>query len=93
MRPKGFLKWQVFKADANYLTRGLDYESLFNRFSFETLDCRRKCMALTFLYKLVHTKADCPEMLSQIDFHIPRLCLRHHFLDSHNRATWVLKTL
>lgn len=52
--------------------------NLFNSFSLESLDYKHKCVALTVLWKLVHNKVDCTELLSEITFQITRLGMRRH---------------
>lgn len=83
---KRFLKYLCFKVDGIYPDRGLDYNLFLHRFNFESLEYRRKCISLTFLYKLVHEKIDCPDLLSQINFYTPRLGLRQHKDFLTNRA-------
>lgn len=75
---KRFLKYLVFKEDAIYPDRGLEYCLFLNRFNFESLEFRRKCLSLTFLYKLVHQKINCADLLAQINFHTPKMGSRQH---------------
>lgn len=81
-----FLKYLAFKKDGEYPVRGIEYNCLLERFDFVSLDLRRKCASLSFLYKLLHHKIDCPELLAQINFYTPRLQSRQNVFFYNNRA-------
>nr|CAI5820706.1 unnamed protein product [Callosobruchus analis] len=70
---KRALKLFAFKTDGTYPERGCDYTILYGRFSYDSLELRRKLFSLPFLYKLLHNRIDCIEILNQIKFDVPRL--------------------
>jgi hypothetical protein len=49
----------------------LNYDSLLSYLSLEKLVDRRIIFDLVFLYKIVNSKFDCPELIALIDFRIP----------------------
>lgn len=67
-----FLKFLSYKTDGIYPERGFDHAILLDIFKFDSLEMRRCCSSLTFLYKLLHNKIDCPIIVSQIPFNVPR---------------------
>lgn len=81
-----FLKYLAFKVDGEYPARGIDYDHLTERFGISSLEIRRKCASLTFLYKLLHQRIDCPDLLAQINFYTPRLQSRQNIFFHNNRA-------
>lgn len=81
-----FLKYLVFKQDGEYPARGINYSYLVERFNFTSLDIRRKCASLSFLYKLLHHQIDCPDLLAQMNFYIPRLQSRQNIVFYSSRA-------
>lgn len=72
-----FLKFLAFKRDGVYPLRGCDHGLLLNWFEIDSLECRRKVMGITFLYKLVHGGVDCSDLLALLNFRVPDLRLRH----------------
>lgn len=73
-----FLKYLTFKADGVYPERGINYNYLTSRFNIISLDLRRICISLTFLYKLLHNTIDCCALLGIIKFNVPRINSRHN---------------
>ncbi|KAG8274141.1 hypothetical protein J6590_004157 [Homalodisca vitripennis] len=53
-----------------YLTTPI--EELELRFNLHPLHTRRQLQDLQLLYKLVNGKLDCPDLLRQVNFYIPR---------------------
>lgn len=74
-----FLKLLMFREDGLYPERGYDHILLLNRYNVKSLETRRKCSSISFLYKLIHNAIDCPSLLSQLYFLIPRPNSRHNF--------------
>ena len=68
-----FLKFLSFKIDGQYPHVGIPQQNLLNRFSVLSLQNRRKTQSLIFLNKLINNKIDCPQLLEQLNFHIPRV--------------------
>ena len=66
-----FLKFIAYKIDRVYPQRGTDHNALLNRFDFLSLKHDRECSTLVFLFKLGNGLVDCPELLEQLNFHIP----------------------
>lgn len=89
-----FLKFLSYKVDGIYPVRGVPYIPLINRFELVSLDLRRKCAFLTFLYKLLHNQIDSPELLGQLNFSVPRLSNRHNltFYCNTPRTNMLLKS-
>lgn len=73
-----FLKYLMFMEDGVYPERGYDYSIMLNRFSFSPLRDRHVTSAVKFLYKLLNNNIDCPYLLSEINFNVPRLSVRQH---------------
>lgn len=48
------------------------YEDRLNHFNMFTLEIRRKVMDLIFLKRIVSGSIDCPDLLSKMDFYLPR---------------------
>lgn len=67
------LKYMFFKYNGHYPERGFDYYTLLTMFNIDSLHVRRNSAALKFLYKLLHDEADCPLLVEQISFLVPRL--------------------
>lgn len=72
-----FLKYAHLKCFGFYPERGVDQKYLLETFNYEALQVRRDCSALSYLYKLLHNATTCPEILTKVQFHVPRLCIRH----------------
>lgn len=72
-----FLKYLSYRVDLTYPPQGTDHDLLLNRFDLLSLSTRRVNLSLTFLHKLLHGHIDCPELLSEINFAVPRLSSRH----------------
>lgn len=89
-----FLKFLSFKIDGTYPVRDIDYSSLLERFNYNNLELRRNCAAIVFLYKVVRGEIDCPEILAQIKFLVPRLGTRQHvtFYCNNSRTNVQLKS-
>lgn len=68
-----FLKFLSFKIDGQYPHIGIPQQNLLNRFSVLSLHDRRKTQSLIFLNKLINNKIDCPQLLEQLNFYIPRV--------------------
>lgn len=66
-----FLKFLAFKTDGVYPPRGIAEAHLLERFAITSLDSRRKYFSLNFIFKLCRSIIDSPDLLSQIQFHVP----------------------
>lgn len=71
-----FLKFLAFKNDRIYPERGFPYNNLLSKFDVISLETRRKCACISFLYKIIHNKIDAIDILSQINFYVPPLRTR-----------------
>lgn len=67
-----FLKYLAFKEDGVYPPRGCDHSQLLLRFNLSSLMTRRKVQSLKLLYGLTHNTADCPFLLGELRFRVPR---------------------
>lgn len=73
-----FLKYLSFKEDGLYPPIGIPQSLLLDRFSSSSLQDRRIRQSLIFLYKILNNKIDCPQILEQIRFHVPRIEARNN---------------
>ena len=91
---KRFLKYLNFKAEGYYPERGSDYNILLNRFQFESLKTRRIYASLVFLFKLLRGGVDCPDLLYQLNFFVPRINSRQNvtFLCERARTNVMVKS-
>lgn len=89
-----FLKFLSFKTDAIYPERGIAQISLLSRFDMNSLELRRKCSSISFLYNLLNNNIDCPELLSQLCFNVPNYPsrLNYTFYCPHARSNLLLKS-
>lgn len=67
-----FLKYLAYKIDGVYPERGVSNTILCERMHFVSLESRRICASLSFLYKLLHNKIDCINILNMINIHVPK---------------------
>ena len=81
-----FLKFMTFKSTGQYPERGVNNSTLLSTFNFKSLEFRRICYFLVFLFKLMHNKIDSPEMLVQLNIHVPRLHSRQNNMFYSERA-------
>ena len=72
-----FLKYLYFKELKQWPVRNCAQNFLLDKFAVRSLSCRRINSAIVFLYKLIHGKLDCCELLSKLKFYVPRLNSRH----------------
>lgn len=72
-----FLKYLTFRIDGRYPHRGIDNSYLLKSFNFNSLKFRRHFYSLKFLYLLLHNNVDCSDILSQLNFLIPRVSNRN----------------
>ena len=66
-----FLKFLCFKTDGRYPERGTEQNLLLQRFQLPALINRRNFLALQFLCKICTSFIDCPDLLMQVQFHVP----------------------
>lgn len=71
------MKYMAYKLDEIYPEQGIDNNTLLTRFSLLSLENRRTYYSCVFVYKLVNHMVDCPELLAQLNFHIPRINSRN----------------
>ena len=71
-----FIKYLVFKSTGCYPAHGYDYEALLNQFDLITLEQRRICLDLLFVYKVLHGHIDCSQVLEQLHLRVPRPGMR-----------------
>lgn len=71
-----FLKFLCYKVDKHYPPQGICHQQLLQKFSFTSLESRRKFNKLYFLFKLLSGNIDCIELLSKLNFHVPRISSR-----------------
>lgn len=73
-----FLKYLHFRLTGVYPQRGFPEEDLLRIFQLHSLEKRRICSSMIFLYNLIHYKIDCSNLLEKICFHVPRSASRRH---------------
>ena len=71
-----FLKYLCYREDNVYPERGIQYSFLLNRFGITSLQVRRVCACIAFLYGLMHNRIDCSMLLSSLNILVPRLTTR-----------------
>lgn len=64
----------------------INYTSLLNTLKLHSLENRRKIIDLTFLFKIIHSKLDCCELLHLIDFKVPNRETRQNILFCNNNS-------
>src|SRR3978361_1267107 len=72
-----FLKFLAFCYDETYPVRGFPQDLLLERFSLPALEQRRGSFSLVFLYKLLHGRRDCGQIIDKLTFHSSRDASRH----------------
>lgn len=80
-----FVKYLCFIEDGNYPTIGYSQSIMLERFDMSNLENRRIIHSIVFLYKIIHSIFDCPSILEQLHFRVPRI-------ESRNRETFYLST-
>lgn len=73
-----FLKYCYYKENGIYPPVGFPQSDILNRFSLDSLQERRIKSQIIFLHKLINNVVDCPQLLSMLNFHVPRLSAREH---------------
>ena len=68
-----FLKWLHFKKYGEYPPRGTEQATLLNEFQLQKLVERRICCEVLFLRKLIAGEVDAPQLIQDINLHVPRL--------------------
>jgi hypothetical protein len=72
-----FCKYLFYIRFGRYPERHYATNVLLDQFNFCSLDLRRKLASILFLYKLVHGRIVCTQLLNDILFREPRLNARH----------------
>lgn len=67
-----FLKFLSFRAHNYYPESRTNQITLLNEFEIDSLKSRRMVASTVFMHKILHNNIDCKELLSSIDFHVPR---------------------
>ena len=75
-----FLKYLCYRSRGIYPPRGTDYNSLLLEHGFDSLQVRRELRGCTFLRKLLSGAVDCPWLLEQLCFSVPRISALSPFL-------------
>lgn len=81
-----FLKYMYYKSQHVYPPKDVDIEILMCTFNLDSLKTRRERLLVSFLYKLLHNQIDCPSLLEQINFLVPRANSRFSLTFYPNRA-------
>ena len=68
-----FLKMLYHKKHHTYPERGYELKFLLEEFDIQSLEVRRNISSIKFLYKLTHNMIDCPNLLHQLNFCVPRV--------------------
>lgn len=71
-----FLKYLSYRIEGTYPLQGIPYHTLIERHDMLSLNIRRKIATLIFLWKLMHSKIDCNDLVQQFNFYVPRLNTR-----------------
>lgn len=67
-----FLKYLYFKLSGLYPPQGCSHDYLLSTFSVDPLELRRNQADIKFLFHLLHNNIDAPQLLSRINFLVPR---------------------
>ena len=70
-----FIKFMCFQTKQLYDSN--DYIILCDQFHLTTLEHRRTVRDLTVFYKILHSKLDCPQLVSALHLNIPARRTRH----------------
>ena len=73
------MKFLSFIEDGVYHPQGFDHRLLLQRFSFNSLETRRNIILIKFLFKLLHEKVDCSQLVQKICFLVPRINSRQTY--------------
>lgn len=71
-----FVKLLWFRSDGTYPTIGFPQNDLLKRYSMSTLEDRRIYFSQVFLFKSLNNDFDVPDIISKLNFHVPRLTSR-----------------
>jgi hypothetical protein len=71
-----FLKYISFRADGIYPAIGTPNDLLLSRHDMKSLNNRRDCFAIIFIYKLLNGIINDPVLLGKLNFLIPRMASR-----------------
>jgi hypothetical protein len=71
-----FLKSLYFKQCGVYPAQGFSHSHLLELFNVDSLGVRRNQAFMRFLFKLLHNDIDAPQLLSEINFLVPRTTAR-----------------
>ena len=71
-----FVKYLAYRVDGVYPHRGVEQNDLLNRFQIPLLQKRRRYLLTHFLFKVCRSLIDCPDLLTQIGFHVPTRAVR-----------------
>lgn len=72
-----FVKYLCFIEDGIYPITGYPQNVMLERFHMSNLENRRIIHSIIFLYKIMHNMFDCPRILEQLMFRIPRITSRN----------------
>mgnify|MGYP005984197685 CR=1 FL=1 len=72
-----FLKFLSFKIVNSYPPRGTDYNVLLATHNLESLAFRRRRLGARFIWKIIHGRLDCSDIVNSLRFHVPRPNTRH----------------
>lgn len=75
-----FLKSALYTLNGIYPPRGFPQNVLLEMFDLTSLSKRRICNSVIFLYKIVNNCLNCINLVSQINYKVPRIGARHNNL-------------
>ncbi|CAH1975592.1 unnamed protein product, partial [Acanthoscelides obtectus] len=73
-----FLKYLSLKVDGVYPPIGIPHDSLLEKHLISSLEARRTCQSVIFLFKLINNASDDLALLGQLSFNVPRLTSRQN---------------
>ena len=73
---KRFIKFLCIRTHTLYNEH--NYESMLQIFNIQPLTIRRQRTDLIYLFKCIHSLINCQDIVSEINFHVPRISARHN---------------
>lgn len=73
-----FVRYIWFKTDGIYPDFHISHNELLSRFAVKDLTCRREYQTIIMLFKILNNLIDCPDLVKELNFHVPNLQTRSH---------------
>lgn len=89
---KKFIKFALFSFPLHSINPIPSYENKCTLLGLKTLEQRRSIQSVMFLFDIVNSNFNCPQLLSEVKFNVPSRFLRYHnyFATSFHRTNYAL---